>query len=83
MGSVIAVFRILPDSQEHAESVKAELEALKPERLEEEPLAFGLRAFKFTAVIPDSGGVMDELENKLRVVKNVNSVETLSVSRSL
>jgi elongation factor 1-beta len=83
MGDVIAVFRILPDSPDSFGKVKEQIEAMKPAKFEEEPIAFGLKAIKATFIIPDKGGVMDELENKLNAVEGSESVETLQVSRSL
>jgi len=76
MGTVIAVFRILPDSPESFDKVKTQVEELKPAKIEEDPIAFGLKAIKATFMIPDEGGVMDEIEGS-------DSVETLQVSRSL
>ncbi len=83
MGEVICVFRIMPESPEKFEEIKKALEELKPDRLEEEPIAFGLKALKFTKVIPDESGTQDELENKLESIDGIQSVETLTVSRSL
>ncbi|RLI98367.1 MAG: elongation factor 1-beta, partial [Candidatus Aenigmatarchaeota archaeon] len=53
MGDVIAVFRILPGSPDGFDNVKSAVEALGPTRLEEEPLAFGLKAIKVTFIVPD------------------------------
>jgi len=83
MGDVICVFRIMPESQEKFDEMKKSLEELKPQKLEEEPIAFGLKALRFTKVIPDEGGYLDDLENKLRSIKSVKNIETLTVSRSL
>ena len=84
MGDVICVFRIMPDSPDNFDSIKAGLEALQPDRLEEEPIAFGLKALKFTKIIPDEvEGALPELEEKLKNVEHIQSVETITVSRSL
>lgn len=83
MGKVICVYRIMPGAPEKFDDVKKSLEELKPERLEEEPIAFGLKALKFTKVIPDESGTQDELENKLEAIDGVENIETLTVSRSL
>ena len=83
MGDVICVFRIMPSEPGKFDSVKKSLEELKPERLEEEPIAFGLKALKFTKVIPDGSGEMEKLENSLDSIDGVDNVETLTVSRSL
>ena len=84
MGDVICVFRIMPDSPESYDSVRSALQSLQPDRLEEEPIAFGLRAIRFTKIIPDEvEGALTELEEKLKSVEHVRSVETITVSRSL
>jgi len=83
MGEVIAVFRILPDSPDGFDAVSKKVRALKPARLDEEPVAFGLKAIIATFIIPDEGGSMDQLENRLGSIKGTQSVETVRVSRSL
>lgn len=81
MGEVILVFRVLPEDMEHFEQIRKDLESLKPERLEEEPIAFGLKAFKFTTIVEDAGGTADKVEADLNAIKNVKNVETIAVSR--
>ncbi len=83
MGTVIVVFRVMPDSPDSTASVKAALEKLKPNRLEEEPLAFGLVGFKFTKLMPDAAGHVEKLEEQLGKVKGVQSVENIMTSLSL
>ena len=83
MGEVIVVFRIMPDGIENFQSVKQQCEALKPERLEEEPIAFGLKALKFTKIIPDGPGVMDKLENEINAIKGLGSAENVFTTRAM
>ena len=83
MGKVIIVFKIFPETPENLNGVKAAVQELGPERLDEEPIAFGLKALKVIFIIPDAGGEQDKLENKLRAIPNVGTVETERVSRSL
>jgi elongation factor 1-beta len=83
MGEVIVVFRILPDGIDSFESVKKQCEALKPERLEEEPIAFGLKALKFTKFIPDGPGVMDKLEEQINSIKGLGSAENIFTTRAM
>jgi elongation factor 1-beta len=83
MGDVIIVYKILPASPDKFDQVKAGLEKLKPQRLEEEPIGFGLSALKFTAIIPDAGGHQDELEEKIRSIDGVGEIEVLRASRSM
>ena len=82
MGSVICVYRVMPRSLDAFERVKKAVQSLKPERLEEEPIAFGLKAIKFTKFIPDSSGELEKLEGKLMGIKDA-TFEEISVSRSL
>lgn len=83
MGDVIVVFRIIPESMDFFEDVKKGLEKLSPQRLEEEPIAFGLKAWKFTKLIPDAEGTLPDLEEKIAKIEHVQSSETIEISRSL
>ena len=83
MGQVIVRYRILPDSPENFEALKKNLEALEPASMEEEPIAFTLKAIKFTKLIEDGPGTEDALEQQVKETKHVESVETLSVTRTL
>jgi elongation factor 1-beta len=83
MGEVICVYKIMPESPESFGKVRKALEAMKPERLEEEPVAFGLKAIIFTKIIPDQPGSLEELENKLNALSGVGSVENIRTSRAM
>ncbi len=83
IGEVICVYKIMPESPETFEKVKKALEAMEPNRLEEEPVAFGLKAVIFTKIIPDGDGVLEELENKLNGIDGVGSVENIRTSRAM
>jgi elongation factor 1-beta len=83
MGDVIVVFRVMPESMDFFEEIKKGLEELKPQRLEEEPIAFGLKAWKFTKLIPDEEGTLPKLEKEIAKIEHVQSSETVTVSRSL
>lgn len=83
MGTVIIAFRILSKSPESFNEVKASVQALDPERVEEESIAFGLKAINVIFMIPDAGGEQDILENKLRDIPNVSTVEVTKVTRSM
>ena len=83
MGDVIVVFRVIPESMDFYDEVKKGLEKLEPQRLEEEPVAFGLKAWKFTKIIPDAEGTLPGLEEKIANIDHVQSSETVEISRSL
>lgn len=83
MGEVIVVYRIMPSDPDRFDSVKRGLEGLEPDRLEEEPVAFGIRAIRFTKAIPDRGGEQDRLEERIRSVGGVDNLELVAYSRAL
>ena len=83
MGDVIIVYKVLPNSPDAFKGVKEGLEKLKPQRLEEEPIGFGLSALKFTTIIPDAGGKQDELEESIKAIDGVGEIEVLRASRSM
>ncbi len=83
MGHVIVVFKVIPDDIDTFESVKAEVQKLNPQRVEEEPIGFGLNAIKATFLVPEVDGKMDELEDQLNSIEHVGGVEVMHMSRSL
>ena len=83
MGKVIIIFKILPENPDNFNAIKAAIGELNPERIEEEPIAFGLKSLKVIFLIPDAGGEQDKLENRLNAISGIGSVETVSASRAL
>ena len=87
MGDVAMIYRIMPESpdidmeslkaqvKESAESVGAELN-----RADERPVAFGLKALEVAIVMDDKSGKSGELEEKLRSIKGIQSVELTDMS---
>ena len=84
MGSVAITFRVMPDEAD------ADLEAIKSQvrtslgralrDLKEQPVAFGLKAILAIAVIDDSAGGSEEMEQRLSSIPGVGSVETVDVT---
>lgn len=83
MGDVIVVFKVIPKDMKLFDEVKKALENLKPQKLEEEPIAFGLKALKFTKLVPDKEGAFTGLEEKVKRIRGVQTCETVAISRSL
>ncbi|MBI5061625.1 MAG: hypothetical protein HZB67_04915 [Candidatus Aenigmarchaeota archaeon] len=83
VGSVIVVFKVIPDEVESFESVKSSVEKFGPKKMEEEEVAFGLKAVKATFLVPEIDGKMDELEQNLNSIEHVGGVEVVAMSRSL
>ncbi len=91
MANVVITMRILPESPE------IDLEALSGKikdiiknytgmaEFKEEivPIAFGLKAIKLLFLYPEDKGDTEELENQIKEVEGVSSVEIMDVRRSL
>ncbi len=91
MAKVVITLKVMPDSPE------VDLDALESEVLktikkflgdveykkEIEPVAFGLKAIKIIFVMDESFGSTDELEDIIRNLDNVNSVEVVDVRRAI
>jgi len=83
MGEVICVYKIMPERPEDLDYVKKRLQGMKPARLEEEPVGFGIVALKFTAVIKDGPGELEDLEERLGRIEKVGSCENIMTTRAL
>jgi len=83
MGEVVAVFRIMPADGADFDTMKAAVLAAagKVDNQREEELAFGIKAFKITVVMPDDEGGTDKLEQKLAKVPGVGDVQVTDVGR--
>jgi translation elongation factor EF-1beta len=82
MGKVICVFRLMPKEPAAFDELKAKAERLGPAKMDEEPIAFGLKALKLSFVIDDAGGTFEKLEKKLEGL-GAESVENIMTTRSL
>jgi translation elongation factor aEF-1 beta len=85
MAEVIVGLKVLPktveiDLDKLEEKIKT---AIDPEKIEREPIAFGLVAFHVVKFVPDSGGELEKVEKKLRAIEEVGEVEITGISRSL
>ena len=91
MAQVVVTLRIMPSSPQ-IDLVKIEREAKAKiadfsqndeMRSEQEPIAFGLKALKITFVMDENKGSTDALEEKIKGIEGVNSVETIDVRRAV
>lgn len=55
----------------------------KVDKVEEEPIAFGIKALKLTVVVPDSEGGTEKLEQKLNALPEVGDVQVVDLARLL
>lgn len=90
-GQVVVTIKIMPKSPEidldnvetqAKEKIKAFSDSQEM-KIEQEPIAFGLKAINLTFVMDESKGSIDPLEEQLKTIKGVNSVETVDVRRAI
>ena len=85
MAKVIVALKIMPkdvnvDLDTLENTIKSEI---NPEKIEREPIAFGLTALKVTKFVEDAGGQVELLENKLKNIEGIGNVEVVELTRSL
>jgi len=85
MGDVLVAFRVMPkDVNVNIDSLVEKIRAaIKPDRVQPKPIAFGIVAIEVIKFIPDAEGELEKVENKLRTVENVGEVEITEVTRTI
>ena len=91
MAQVVATLKIMPESPEtdllsiekKAKEKIFQFSGNSQMKSEQEPIAFGLKALKITFVMEESKGSPDSLEEDIRSIEGVNSVETVDVRRAI
>ena len=90
MAICIVTLRVMPGSVESdlksiEEKVNREISDFYGDvgKIEEDPIAFGLKALKFIFTMDESCGSTDELEDKIREIPDVQSVEVTDVRRAI
>ena len=64
------------------ERVKKDIDKIaKVNKVWEEDVGFGIKVLKVNLLLNDSEGGMDQLEGKIREIKNVSEVEVEAVTR--
>ena len=82
MGQVAVEIKIMPEDMGKFEQLKADVASqLKPYKMVEQPVAFGIVAIMATFVIEDGVGGADLLEEKAGKIANVSNVEVVSMDR--
>lgn len=91
MAKVVITLRIMPESPESdLESVEAEtrkaIERFSGERdmkVEQQPVAFGLKSLNVIFVMDESKGDTEELEKEIAGIAGVSSVKVTDVRRAI
>jgi elongation factor 1-beta len=82
MGQVAVEIKIMPEDMGKFDQLKADVASqLKPYKMVEQPVAFGIVAIMATFVIEDGVGGADLLEEKAGKIANVSNVEVVSMDR--
>ena len=91
MAQVIVTLKIMPESLEaDLGNIKSKAKAKiidfsqsKEIKTELEPIAFGLKALKIIFVMDESKGSTESLEQDIKTISGVNSVEAVDVRRAI
>ncbi len=90
MAYIIVTLKIMPEGVDISLSTleKASQEIIeqyggKMQRVEKEPIGFGLVALKMTFSMDENKGTTDVLEDQLKQIKGVINVEVMHVGRAL
>ena len=85
MGEVLVTYKIMPEGVEtDLDSLLSKIkEKINIERVEKEPIAFGLVALKVSVRVEDSGRATEEIEKFLSELTEVGSVEVVEMTRLL
>lgn len=86
MSDVAAILKVMPESPEIdlealKETIKNTIDADSFERIEEEPIGFGLIALNVTIVVDDGEGGTEPAEEALASLDEIQSVEVTDVRR--
>jgi elongation factor 1-beta len=85
MGEVAIVYKIMPDGTDiDLADLKARIEACvkapaKLNKIEEKPIAFGLKALEVQVIMDDKQGGSEELEKSLNEIEGTQSVEVVQI----
>jgi elongation factor 1-beta len=84
MAKVLVVFRILPKEDADLSELEEEIvNSIFPEKIEREPIAFGLIALKTSKLVEDQEGEIQKIEEKLNAINSISQVEVVEITRTL
>jgi elongation factor 1-beta len=85
LGEVAIIYKVMPDGPEiDLNELKENIKKIIPEKaklnkIEEKPIAFGLKALEVQIILNDREGGAEDLEAALGKIENVQSVETVHI----
>ncbi len=91
MPQVVVTLKIMPESpgvdlgkiETEAKTKIQDFSQTKEIKTEQEPIASGLTALKIIFVMDESKGSTDSLEEQIKTISGVNSVDTIDVRRAI
>lgn len=85
MGKVLASIKVMPEGLEvDINRLEEEIKKrINPERISRQPIAFGLSAILVEKVIEDDEGEIEKVENSLKSIEGVSSIEVVNLTRLL
>ena len=91
MARVVVTLKIMPESpdidlssiEQKAKQKIADFSNSDDMRISQEPIAFGLKALKIIFVADESKGSTDALEDQIKTIEGVGSVEAVDVRRAI
>ena len=81
MGQVAVTIKVMPESPEtDLDKIKSQIKKAvsgktEIKNIKETAIAFGLKQLEILLLMPDQSGGTDEIEDKIRKIKGVSSVE--------
>ena len=85
MGEVAIIFKVMPEGPDKdLEKIKKNIADIIPDnaklnKIEEKPVAFGLKALEVQIILNDREGGAEDIEQSLSKIEDVQSVETIHV----
>lgn len=85
MAEVIVTFRVMPTGVDvDLAALESKIkETIKADRVNREPIAFGLVALNVTKIVQDAAGEVDAIEEKLKKLEGVGEVEVTDLTRTI
>lgn len=87
MGEVLVTFKVMPSEPSvdlsAIEKAVRKIKVARINKIEKEPIAFGLVALKPSFVVEDAEGGAEKLEGLIKKIPNVGSAEVIEVTRLL
>ena len=81
MGDVLSIIKVMPTGPDaDMGKIAEEIQNLDPHAIDEKPVAFGIKCLEVQFIRADSSGGTDELEDKMRAIEGVESVEVTAVT---